>query len=94
MLALPLRTGLRVHELSLVSSAIAQAVDAARRAGASRIRQLTFSLPSDGHVTEDAVRLLVEALGRGTAAQDAAVSFEPCTNGDFELASIDVQVDD
>lgn len=83
-----------MHELSLVSAAIAQAVDAAREAGASRIRRLTFSLPADGHVTEDSVRFLVKALSQDTAAQDAALTFESTTRGPFGLTSIDVVVGD
>jgi Zn finger protein HypA/HybF involved in hydrogenase expression len=83
-----------VHELSLVSAAIAQAVEVAQGAGASHIQRLTFALPVDDHITEESVRTLVEALGKNTPVDGAAVAFESQPGDRFALTSVDVLVDD
>jgi Zn finger protein HypA/HybF involved in hydrogenase expression len=85
-----------MHEVSLVSAAIGQAVTAAQRAGASHIQRLTFSLAPDGHVTRESVETLVAALSAGTLVAGAAVDFadgvhEP-GGPELVLASIDVEV--
>ncbi|HLZ26863.1 MAG TPA: hydrogenase/urease maturation nickel metallochaperone HypA [Chloroflexota bacterium] len=85
-----------MHEVSLVSAAIAAAVAAAQRAGAQRVERLTFALAPTGHVTREAVETLVAALAAGTLVEGAAVDFEPQPNAhggpELVLASIDVEV--
>jgi Zn finger protein HypA/HybF involved in hydrogenase expression len=85
-----------MHEVSLVSAAIDQAIAAAQRAGASHVERLTFSLAADGHVTRESVETLVAALSGGTLVAGAAVDFaegahEP-GGPELVLASIDVEV--
>ena len=76
-----------MHEVSLVSTAIAQAVAAAQRAGASRVERLTFWLAPRGHITGETIETLVEG---------ADVDFESRTDdGDgpqLVLTSIDVTI--
>ena len=55
-----------MHEVSLVSTAIAQAVAAAQRAGTSRVERLTFWLAPRGHITRDT---LEAALADGTLVE-------------------------
>ena len=85
-----------MHEVSLVSDAIAQAVAAAQRAGASHVQRLTFSLAPNGHVTREAVETLVAAIACGTLVEGAEVDFEPpaqkAGGPELVLASIDVEV--
>jgi Zn finger protein HypA/HybF involved in hydrogenase expression len=85
-----------MHEVSLVSAAIAQAVAVAQHAGASHVERLTFSLAPSGHVTRETVETLVAALAGGTLVEGAGVDFEvrPHELGGPELvlASIDVEV--
>jgi len=85
-----------MHEVSLVTAAIAQALAVAQRAGASRVARLTFSLAPRGHVTRQAVETLVEALARGTLVEGAEVEFvapaSKVRGTELVLASIDVEV--
>lgn len=85
-----------MHEVSLVSAAIAEAVAVAERAGASHVARLTFSLAPSGHVSREAVETLVMALAGGTLVEGAEVDFEshPLEPGGAELvlASIDVEL--
>jgi Zn finger protein HypA/HybF involved in hydrogenase expression len=83
-----------VHEVGLISAAIAQAVEVARRAGATRVERLTFAIAPDGHVTREAVQTLVEALAHGTLIEGAAVDVELADNRAVEitLTSVDVEV--
>jgi Zn finger protein HypA/HybF involved in hydrogenase expression len=85
-----------MHELSLVSAAIAQAVAAAQQAGAIHVERLTFALSPSGHVTRDAVETLVVALASGTLVEGAVVEFETLApelgGSELVLASIDVEV--
>ena len=82
-----------MHEVALVAGAVEQAVAAARRAGARYVEQLTFALDPNGHVSQDAVTLLVEVLGRGTPIEGARVVFLsalPSHAAELTLTSIDV----
>src|SRR5207248_1463393 len=85
-----------MHEVSLVSAAIAAAVAAAQRAGARRVERLTFALAPSSHVTREAVETLVAALAARTLVEGAAVAFEPHADQpgrpELVLASIDVEV--
>ena len=81
-----------MHEVALVSGALAQAIAAAERSGARRIERLNFAIRPGSHVTPEAVETLVAILGRGTLADGAAVAFEPVeTSSELTLVSIDVE---
>jgi Zn finger protein HypA/HybF involved in hydrogenase expression len=84
-----------VHEVALVSAAVAQAIEAAERAGAVRVQRMTFALRPGGHVSQDAVETLVAALAQGTLVEGAGVAFEVASEsaGEAELVltSIDVE---
>jgi Zn finger protein HypA/HybF involved in hydrogenase expression len=85
-----------VHEVGLISAAIAHAIEVARQAGATRVDRLTFAVAPAGHVTREAVQTLVVALARGTLIEGAAVDVE--VTGDradgveIALTSVDVYV--
>jgi len=85
-----------MHEVGLVSAAIAQAVAVAQRAGARHVERLTFSIAPSGHVTREAVQTLVAALAGGTLVEGAEVDFEAHADEldgpELVLASIDVDV--
>ena len=83
-----------VHEVGLVSAALAHALEVARQAGATRVDRLTFAIAADGHVTREAVQTLVAALARGTMIEGAAVEVEVthATRSELALTSIDVDV--
>lgn len=66
-----------MHEVGLVSDALARAVAAAEQAGATRIERLTFAIAGGGHVTPEVVETLCAALGAGTLAEGARVACEP-----------------
>ena len=85
-----------MHEVSLVSAAIAHAVAAAQRAGASRVERLTFWLAPRGHITRETIETLVAALADGTLVVGADVDFESQADDvdgrQLVLASIDVTI--
>lgn len=85
-----------MHEVGLVSAAIAQAIEVARRAGATRVACLSFVTAAGGHVTPDSVTMLVAVLGRGTPVEGARVEVEVGRpeggTAELALASIDVEV--
>ena len=66
-----------MHEVALLTRAIAQAVATAERAGGRRIERLTFAIAPGGHVTAERVATLVPVLAAGTLAEGAAVAVEP-----------------
>jgi Zn finger protein HypA/HybF involved in hydrogenase expression len=79
-----------VHEVALVSAAVAQAIEAAERAGAVRVQRMTFALRPGGHVSQDAVETLVAVLAQGTPVEGASVAFEA---GEAELVLISIDVE-
>lgn len=85
-----------MHEVGLVSAAIDLAIETMLQAGANQVERLTFALRPGGHVSCEAIQTLVEALGRGTPVEGAAVEFEPMIDGpdnaELALRSIDVTV--
>jgi Zn finger protein HypA/HybF involved in hydrogenase expression len=85
-----------MHEVSLVSAAIAQAVAAAQRAGASRVERLTFGLDPRSHVRRETVETLVAVLVGGTLVEGAEVDFESRADDvggpALVLTSIDVKI--
>ena len=85
-----------MHEVGLVAAAIAQAVEVARQAGARRVERLTFAIAIGSHVSPEAVKTLVAALGRGTLVDGAAVEVVevPAAGaGRAELALTSIEVD-
>src|SRR5579864_51520 len=89
---------LAVHELELISAAITHAIEVADQAGAQRIERLTFVLRPDAHISADTVRLLIEALGRGTPVEGASIEFElpkasVSTAAELVLTSVDITVE-
>ena len=90
-----LRYFVALHEVSLVSAAIAQALDLATRAGANRVTSLSFAVVSGGHVTADAIETLVAALAQGTLVEGAQVEVKvvPRTIGQSELTLTSLDVD-
>jgi Zn finger protein HypA/HybF involved in hydrogenase expression len=87
-----------MHEVALVSAAVAQAIEAAHRAGALRVERMTFATQPNGHVTREVVETLVAVLGRGTPVEGTVVAFEadrePTGSAELELTSIDVETPD
>ena len=85
-----------MHEVGLVSAAIAQALDVATRAGAVRVTGLRFAVVAGGHITVDAIETLVAVLGRGTLVEGAQIDVEmvskPTGPSDLALLSVDVAV--
>jgi len=81
-----------MREVALVSAAVAQAVEAAQRAGARRVERMTFALAPGGHVSQETVEVLVSVLGRGTVVEGAELAFESTAmSSDLALVSIDVE---
>jgi Zn finger protein HypA/HybF involved in hydrogenase expression len=81
-----------MHEVALVSAAVAQAVEAAQRAGARRVERMTFALAPGGHVSQETVEVLVSVLSRGTIVEGAELAFESTAmSSDLALVSIDVE---
>lgn len=60
-----------MHELALTEEILAQALDAARAAGAHAIRQITLSVTSTSHADPDVIRAHFHVISRGTAAEEA-----------------------
>jgi Zn finger protein HypA/HybF involved in hydrogenase expression len=85
-----------VHEVGLVATALAQAVAAARAAGATRVHHLAFTVAPDGHVSPDAIVTLVAMLARGTLVEGATVEVQPAPAGApvpaLTLVSIDAEL--
>ena len=82
-----------MHEVQLVSAAVAQALAAAERTGARRIEQLNFALRPGCHVTPEAVETLVAILGRDTLVEGAIVTFEATDDTASELALVSIDVE-
>ena len=82
-----------MHEVQIVSAAVAQALAAAERTGARRIDQLNFALRPGSHVTPEAVETLVAILGRDTLVEGAVVAFESTDDTASELALVSIDVE-
>ena len=61
-----------MHELSIMQSALNQALREARRAGAARVHQIRLRIGVLSGVVPDALQFAFEALTPGTAAEGAA----------------------
>ena len=84
-----------MHEVALVSATVAQAIEAADRAGAVRVQRMTFALRPSSHVSQDAVETLVAVLAQGTPVEGACVAFEAASGstGEAELVLISIDVE-
>ena len=65
-----------MHEVALISSALERAIAEARMVGATRIRQLTFTLAPDGHITSESLVTLFPIVAKGSMAEDAALQVD------------------
>ena len=60
-----------MHELSITQSILDIALEHARQAGVARIDRINLVIGEMTGVAEECVRLYMEVLGRGTAAEHA-----------------------
>ena len=65
-----------MHELSIMQSALSQALDQAQRAGAVRVHQIRLKIGALSGVVPEALEFAFEALADGTAAQGATLTIE------------------
>jgi hydrogenase nickel incorporation protein HypA/HybF len=65
-----------MHELSIMQSALNQALDEARKAGASRVHEIRLRIGALSGVVPDALQFAFEALADGTPAENAKLSIE------------------
>jgi hydrogenase nickel incorporation protein HypA/HybF len=76
-----------MHELGIIQSAIAQAVDSARKAGATRVHRLRLTVGALSGVVPDSLRFAFDLACQDTPAQGAQLDIlevppacwcEPC----------------
>ena len=65
-----------MHELSIMQSALSQALDEARRAGASRVHEIRLRIGALSGVVPEALEFAFEALAAGTPAEGARLTIE------------------
>ena len=65
-----------MHELSIMQSALSQALEEAKRAGASRVEEIRLRIGVLSGVVPDALQFAFETLSEGTPAQNAALTIE------------------
>ena len=65
-----------MHELSIMQSALNQALDQARQAGAVRIHEIRLRIGALSGVVPEALEFAFEALSDGTAAEGARLAIE------------------
>ena len=65
-----------MHEFSLARACLAAVEEAARAEGARRVRAIRLRVGILRAVVPDALRFAFEVLGRGTAAEGAAIEIE------------------
>ena len=68
--------GASMHELSIMSEALRMAEDAARSAGATRVRKLRLRIGSLSGVVPDALRFAFDVVCHGTMAEGATLEIE------------------
>ena len=66
-----------MHELSIMQSALSQALDQARQAGAVRVHKIRLRIGALSGVVPDALEFAFEALTPGTLAEGAKLVIEP-----------------
>lgn len=65
-----------MHELSIMQSALSQALDQARQAGAVRVHEIRLRVGALSGVIPDALQFAFEALADGTLAEGARLTIE------------------
>jgi hydrogenase nickel incorporation protein HypA/HybF len=65
-----------MHELSIMQSALNQALAEARKAGASQVHEIRLRIGALSGVVPDALQFAFEALAGGTAAENAKLTIE------------------
>jgi hydrogenase nickel incorporation protein HypA/HybF len=65
-----------MHELSIMQSALSQALEEARKAGASRVYEIRLRIGALSGVVPDALEFAFEALADGTPAEKAKLTIE------------------
>ena len=65
-----------MHELSIMQSALSQALEEARRAGATRVEEIRLRIGVLSGVVPDALQFAFETLAEGTPAATAALTIE------------------
>ncbi len=65
-----------MHELSIMQSALSQALEEARRAGARRVQAIRLRIGDLSGVVPEALQFAFEALSQGTAAEQAVLKIE------------------
>ena len=65
-----------MHELSIMQSALSQALEEAQRAGASRVEEIRLRIGVLSGVVPEALKFAFETLAEGTPAEHAALTIE------------------
>jgi hydrogenase nickel incorporation protein HypA/HybF len=65
-----------MHELSIMTEALRMATDAAKFAGATRVRKLRLRIGSLSGVVPDSLRFAFDVVCRGTMAEGATLEIE------------------
>jgi len=65
-----------MHELSIMQSALNQALEEAKRAGASRVEEIRLRIGVLSGVVPDALQFAFETLVEGTPAERATLTIE------------------
>ena len=68
--------GTALHELSIMQSALSQALEESKRAGASRVEEIRLRVGVLSGVVPDALQFAFETLAEGTPAEGAALTIE------------------
>jgi hydrogenase nickel incorporation protein HypA/HybF len=63
-----------VHELTITQNILDIALEHAQEAGASKITKINLVIGEMTGVAEDCVRFYMDAIGRGTAAEEAEIT--------------------
>jgi len=66
-----------MHELSIATSALQQALEETRRAGASRVTRIGLRVGAISGVDAEALRFAFSAILPGTAAEGAVLDIDP-----------------
>jgi hydrogenase nickel incorporation protein HypA/HybF len=65
-----------MHELSIMQSALSQALEEARKAGASQVFEIRLRIGALSGVVPEALRFAFETLSAGTPAENAVLTIQ------------------